>query len=138
MLKRRFMNSFWHEVWVYLGTFAVIAGCMVLAGCSISFAGEKPAERWEHGWKTERVIATRYKNASVGYNIGFKFPRNPDDCDVVELSEFMEAHNGTVYQSGGYPGAEMFVIFSDVKDVPSADKKLQVILPSLNKLVASF
>ena len=93
---------------------------------------------WEHGWKTDYVVATRYSNPNVGYNIGFTYPRNPNDCDRSELSEFMEAHGGFVYQGGGYPGAEMFVVFKDVKNRDDADRKLKGILPSLSKLVASY
>ncbi len=95
-------------------------------------------KEWEHGWKTESVTATRYENPMMGYNIGFDFPRNPDNCDDARIFEFMEKHGGFVYQGGGSPGAEMFVIFKDVSDKKSAEVKLKQILPDLEKLIRSL
>jgi hypothetical protein len=96
---------------------------------------EWPPTEWEHGWKTKRVVATRYTNQMMGYNIGFTFPENIHNSDGPEVSKFMEAHGGWVYSSGGHPGAEMFVVFKDVKDKNSANKKLQQILPALDQLM---
>lgn len=90
---------------------------------------------WEHGWKTDRVIATRYNNDVIGYSVGFKYPKNPNDCDRAELTDFMRLHEGAIYQGGGYPGAEMFVSFKGVKDRPTADKKIKEIIPALSKLI---
>lgn len=90
---------------------------------------------WEHGWKTDRVIATRYNSPMMGWNIGFTFPLNPNDCDRAELSDFMEAHNGRSFQSGGFPGAEMFVKFKDITDKESATAKIKAILPELSALI---
>ena len=76
----------------------------------------------EHGWRTERVIATRYKNPHMSYNIGFQFPENPYDCDAKELFDFIQNEgNGRIYQGGGYPGAEVFAVFEAVKDQDSAN-----------------
>lgn len=93
---------------------------------------------WEHGWKTDRVIATRYKNPTMGYNIGFTFPKNPNDCDRAELSDFMDVHGGGIYQSGGHPGAEMFVRFKDVTDKETANVKIKEILPALSQLITDL
>jgi hypothetical protein len=110
----------------------------IAARLSAVITGKAAPIAWEHGWKTDRVIATRYKNPTMGYNIGFKFPQNPNDCDDAELSDFMEANGGSVYESGGHPGAEMFVVFSDVNDKASADKKLQEILPALSQVITDL
>ena len=93
---------------------------------------------WQHGFKTDRVITTRYTNVDIGYNIGFTFPKDPDNADRAEVVAFMEAHKGWVFQGGGRPGAEVFVKFSDVTDQPGADKKLKEILPPLDKLMADM
>jgi hypothetical protein len=50
----------------------------------------------------------------------------------------MEAHGGSVFQGGGYPGAPLYVIFDGVKDRESADKKIKAILPALTKLASSL
>lgn len=97
-----------------------------------------PVREWEHGFRTSRVIATRYSSARMGYNIGFTFPKNPNDCDRAELSDFMEAHGGNVYESGGSPGAEMFVTFEGVTDKETANKKLREILPALTELITDI
>lgn len=94
-------------------------------------------EEWEHGFKTKRVIATRYKNEHMGYNIGFRFD-DPMNEDRVEVSEFFEANGGSVFQSGGYPGAEAFVVFKEVTDKESANRKLRDILPKLDRLMADL
>lgn len=60
----------------------------------------------------------------------------PHKCDRAEIGEFMEKNSGVVYESGGYPGAEMFVIFKDVKDKESANRKLVKILPPLDELMS--
>lgn len=93
---------------------------------------------WEHGWKTKHVVATRYRNPMMGYNIGFDFPLNPNDCDRDELVQFVKKYNGYPWEMGGYPGATMYVVFKDVKDKDAANRKLKEILPPMEKLVASF
>jgi hypothetical protein len=94
--------------------------------------------RWEHGWKTARIVATRYRSDVIGFNIGFRFPLDPDNCDRTELVDFVVARGGWPYEMGGHPGAEMFVIFKDVTDRESADKKLEAILPEMSRLVESL
>lgn len=93
---------------------------------------------WEHGWKTDRVVATRYKNPNVGYFIGFNFPKNPNDCDRAELSDFMASKGGGVLQSGGYPGAEMMVVFIGVTDKETANTKIQAVLPELSQFITDL
>jgi hypothetical protein len=111
----------------------VLFGAVVLAG-NVACQRNVPVE-WEHGWKTNRVTATRYQNEAMGYNIGFVYPKNPNDCDRAEIFEFIEAHGGSVFQGGGYRGAPMYVKFTGVTDRPTADKKLREILPGLDKLM---
>lgn len=93
---------------------------------------------WEHGFKTEGVIATRYKNQGGRYTIGFRFPGNEFNCDRAEISEFVENNGGSIYEMGGYPGAEVLATFIGVMDVPSANSKIKTILPGLDRLVDSL
>jgi hypothetical protein len=74
----------------------------------------------------------------MGFNVRFDFPKIPYSCDDARLFEFMEAHGGSVFQGGGYPGAPLYVIFDGVKDRESADKKIKAILPALTKLASSL
>ena len=129
----------------------VVLFFMVVSFSHVSYADDNPIE-WEHGWKTNDVAATRYlKPAEVQeisegghitippfYYIGFSYSQNPGNCDRSELSDFMERENGIAFKFGGYPGAEMFVAFRDVKDKESANKKLKGILPALSKLIRSL
>lgn len=92
--------------------------------------------RWEHGWKTDRVIATRYVTVNLkGYNIGFRFPKNPYHGNSAEVFEFYQKHGGFCWQAASGPQAEQFVNFEGVHDTESADKKLQEILPPLSELL---
>lgn len=93
---------------------------------------------WEHGWKTENVVATRYKNKFIGYNVSFEFPNDLNNGDRSELFEFIGKHGGNVYEGGGYPGAPLYTTFKEVTDKSSADKKLQEILPELEKFIVSL
>lgn len=94
--------------------------------------------RWEHGWKTSRVIATRMHSDTIGWNIKFDFPKNGYDSDRAEVSWFIEMHGGNVFEGGGAPYASAYAQFDDVKDVTAADKKLQEILPGLTTLLANL
>lgn len=111
-------------------------GIIGLAAATVSCAGPK-AEQWEHGWKTPRIIATRYSNEYMGFNIGFKF-KDIYRSDRKEVSDFMEAHHGFIYQGGGYPGAEVFVVFSTIKTKEDADKQLPLLLPELDDLMRTM
>lgn len=90
---------------------------------------------WEHGWQTTNVIATRYRDGDMGYNIGFAFPNDPNNCDAMEIDDLMRTHGGMIYEGGGYPGAVAYVVFKDVTDRESADRKLKHVLPELDRLM---
>lgn len=105
----------------------------LLVGCHSQALTE-----WEHGWKTKRVIATRYSNDVIGYNIGFKFPLDQNNCDRAEISDFIESKGGWIFQGGGYSGAESFAKFNGVNDRASADARLKEILPELDKLMGDM
>lgn len=93
---------------------------------------------WEHGLKTDRVVATRYHGPTTGYTIGFVFPRNLAHGDRAELWDFMENHGGYVFQGGGYPGAALMVKFGGISDRESADGKLREVLPALDRVMADW
>ena len=84
-------------------------------------------EEWEHGFKTELVIATRY-TGSAGYSIRFDFPENKYDSDRAELLDYIEKHGGFVYQSGGWPGAPIYAAFTGVVDKETANIKIKEVL----------
>lgn len=92
----------------------------------------------EHGWKTHRVIATRYRNDAIGQSIGFSFPMNPSDGDRSEVSDLINGFGGGIFQGGGYPGAEAMASFSGVADAKSADTKILSIIPVLTQLMDSI
>ena len=95
-------------------------------------------KEWQHGYETRFVRATRYKNPHIGQNIGFVFPGNEHKCDRKELVDFMSNEGGEVYQCGGYPGAEMLVIFKGVTDRDSANAKLVQLMPKLDRFIRSL
>ena len=117
---------------------AVIGVAMAAPGLIFYSRTPYQVEAWEHGFKTSRVIATRYTNKFMGYNIGFEFPKDIYNADRAEVSDFMEANGGWIYQGGGYPGAIAYVKFKDVTDQESANKKLKAILPPLSQLMADM
>jgi len=92
----------------------------------------------EHGWKTPYVIATRYANSNIGFNIGFTFPLNSNECDRAEVGEFIEMHGGNIFEGGGSPGAEAFTKFDGVKDIATADAKIKEVLPGLTLLMINI
>jgi hypothetical protein len=113
--------------------FLILSMSIVVAGCN----ADTP-KQWEHGYKTSRVIATRYKNPEIGYNIGFLFPQNPNDFDRAEISEFIEMHGGSIFANEGGKGSESFATFTDVKDKESADIKIKEVLPGLTTLMINI
>lgn len=126
---------------VLLTTAVATAGVYTRPGQAIIAAAHASrVEPWEHGFKTPQVIATRYKNNVMGYNISFAFPQDPNNCDRAELFEFFSKYDGWVYQGGGAPGAPLYVVFKDVKDRESATAKLRDsdLLPALSRLVVSL
>lgn len=106
-----------------------LAACaMLLSFC----ASDKPAE-WEHGFKTDYVIATRYTNPAMGYNIGFTLPRNPYDADRAEMFSWLAENGVHVYEGGGSPGAELYAKVDKVTDKNTANKWLVEFLPKFSK-----
>lgn len=106
---------------------------ILLSACT---AIQPRAERWEHGWKTKDITAWRYKNETMSYNIGFvPSTRYAYDFDRAEMFEFLKQHGGFVYQGGGYAGAEVFVVFKDVKNKQDADKFLPEFLPKFQQFL---
>jgi hypothetical protein len=92
----------------------------------------------EHGWQTDRVIATRHKSEVMGQSIGFRFPKDPYQCDRAEISQLIAGFGGSIFQGGGSPGAESFATFEGVKDKETADAKIKAILPELTLLMQSL
>lgn len=88
-----------------------------------------------HGWKTDRVVANRYKSDVMGETIGLTFPKDPYDCDRAEIGDLIAGFGGIIYQGGGSPGTEMLAVFQGVHDRKGADSKIKEILPDLTFLV---
>jgi hypothetical protein len=97
----------------------------------------EPVE-WEHGYKTEYVVATRYNNPHLGYNIGFSFPKQPYDSDRAETFDFLASNGCHVYQGGGYPGAPLYAVCNGVTDKATANTKLIELLPKLDSHMKSL
>jgi hypothetical protein len=91
--------------------------------------------KWEHGWKTSRVIATPQHNGLMGQFVEFRFPIDTGSSDRSEIYEFMEYHDGWIFEGGGYPGAPLFVKFDGTNDATSINKKILEVLPPLDKLM---
>src|SRR6267154_5383250 len=94
---------------------------------------QSEAIEWEHGWETPNVVATRYENDLMGYNIGFVFPNDLNNGDRPELFEFIEKCDGFVFEGGGYSGAPLYTKFKGVVDKDTANEKLKTILPELDR-----
>lgn len=90
---------------------------------------------WEHGWRTSLVVATRYSNPHIGFNVGFKFPRHAYDCDRAELIDFMEDNGWSIYRCGGYPGAEVFAVSDRIKNKEDANSELIKFVPKLHNFM---
>jgi len=117
----------------------IVLGLLLSVGCaqpdSTPRVTMSAPVRWEHGWKTGRVVATRYFNQRLGWNIGFQFPFNTKDYDRAEVAYFMNHHDGSVI---AWTGRETVVVFRDVNGPQSADRKLQEILPELDELMGQI
>lgn len=103
--------------------------CMNVCGC-------QSVQKTDHGFKTDRVIATRVKNEVMGQFVKLEFPHNGYDSDKVEVGQFIEMNGGNVFQGGGSPYAPAHVTFKGISDPSLLDKKLREILPGLNELLA--
>ncbi len=113
-------------------------GLVVLAVALASCAHTAQPIKWERGYKTDRVIATRHGATLVGYTIKFEFPLNAYDCDRVEVSEFIADRGGHIYEGGGFPGAPAYALFKGVTDDKSADSKMLAMLPAFDKLLSDI
>ena len=89
----------------------------------------------EHGLRTYNVIATRYTNPYIGYNIGFEFPTIPYDADDERLFNLFDKYNCGVFEGGGEPGAPLYVGCDGVHDADTANQRLRQLLPGLSRLV---
>jgi len=108
----------------------LVTAVMGLAGCA-----QKPIAT-EHGWKTNRVVATRMKNAAMGQFVKFEFPQNGYDSDSAEIGDWLEERGGYIFEGGGSPYAPAYVQFEHVKDTAAMDKKLLEVLPGLDDLMS--
>lgn len=108
---------------------------LALSTLGLSSCAQQPT-RMEHGWKTERVIATRKKNDAIGLFVELQFPKNGYDSDRAEISDWLEERGGYIFQGGGAPYAPAYATFEGVKDVPAMDKKLAEVLPGLDNLLS--
>ena len=104
----------------------------------VTLPGWAQVVEWEHGFKTKNVIATRYKSPMIGYNIGFRFPNDTHNSDREEIASFIAANGGAIYQMGGYPGAEVIVVFIGVTNKELANKMLPSFLPKLDEHIQSI
>ena len=96
----------------------------------------QPAE-WEHGYKTDRVVAMRYNNPVMGYSIGFDLPKNCYDADRAEMYDWMEKHGVYVFEGGGAPCATNYAKVDGVTDKDTANTFLLVFLPEFDAWVRS-
>lgn len=123
-----------------LVTSIAAVGAVGLIGASLGLDqhAASSVKEWKHGFETSRVIATRYKNQNIGENIGFRFPKDPNNSDRGELSDFLEMHGCSVFQGGGYPGAELLAQCDGVTDTATATAKIKEVLPGLSSLMTDI
>lgn len=111
----------------------VLVGAGCDAGSKISIFN-KPT-KVEHGWKTQRVVATYLPKTGIGYSLKFSFPENEYDSDRADVSDTFEDYGCNIYQGGGFPGAPAYVACEGVNDDQSADAKLKELLPVLDDVL---
>ncbi len=99
------------------------------------FVGGPIAAEWKHGFETPYVRATRYSNPDIGFNIGFKLPKHPFDCDRRSMFDWLRSQGVKVYQGGGYPGAEILAKVDGVHDIKTANEWLPVFLPEFHEWI---
>jgi hypothetical protein len=104
---------------------------------SLAMPGYEPVP-WGHGYRTSRVVATRYRNELMGEFIGFRFPDDLYNADRLEVFDFLTDNDGWVFSGGGSPGAENFVKFRCVTDADTANQTMKAILPPLSQLMADL
>lgn len=104
---------------------------LLMAGCGAKI------EVTEHGWKTDRVEATRVEGG-MGQTLEFQFPKNINDADGADVANFFKWHGCWIYQGGGYPGAPAEVHCNGVIDRASADAKLMTLVPDLTEMLVNL
>ncbi len=87
---------------------------------------------WDHGYKTEYVIATRYNNQDIGFNVGFSLPKNPYDADRADMFHWLNKRGVHVFQGGGSPGAVNYAKIDGVHDIETANAFLVRFLPEFD------
>lgn len=104
---------------------------------STSAAIRYPITEWEHGLKTSRITATRYKPNHFGYTLEFQVHETIDlyNFDREEVGDFLELHHCNIYEGGGVPGAPAYATCDGVTDHATADKKLREVLPGLSEVM---
>jgi hypothetical protein len=88
--------------------------------------------RWEHGWKTRNVVATRYVSPLMGYNVGFQFPNHWWQADRVEVVKAIEKFDCVTYDN---TSGETFAICKKITDRKSADAELPKMLPVIDRTI---
>ncbi len=121
-----------YEIHLRLCKILVCASFVLIAIGTIDYLHTRPVA-WDHGWKTNRVVATRYNNKLLGYTIGFSFPLDYYNSDREEVDNFMENHGGSIYNNS--ETGEAFTRFDDVKDRATADVKIKQIIGPLSTVM---
>lgn len=88
-------------------------------------------------FKTNRVTAVIRHSDMMGDFIMFNFPKNPYDCDVADIFDFIEsdAIGGSAFQGGGSPGAPICATFRKAKTRDELRAILRRVTPLLNALM---
>jgi hypothetical protein len=107
---------------------------LLLSACGGSDAQVRVVEL-EHGYRTDRVVATRYKNTMMGYNVGFDLPKNCYDADRADMYEWLSTKGVYIFQGGGAPCATNFAQIRGVTDRESANEFLLRFLPEFDAWV---
>lgn len=108
---------------------------VVLGGCSNGDASTSAAKlvQTEHGWRTDRVEATRYRNTLLGQVIALNYLTVVDDsiADTDGPAKVMSDHGCFEFEGGGSPFATYWYQCKGVTDPASADAKIKQVLPVL-------
>jgi hypothetical protein len=115
----------------------IFGGAMALWGFQ-TIAANQSATEWDHGYRTDYVVATRYSRPGSPYMIGFRFPKQPHDSDRAETFDFLGFNGCQAIQGGGSPGAEILAFCDGVTDKASANAKLIEFLPRLDRHMRSL
>lgn len=75
---------------------------------------------------------------TMGWNAKFEFPKDPYNCDAVELDEFIKTQGGYAFEMGGYPGAPIYAIFKGANSKDALGGKIKDVLPGLDKIIVKL